>query len=55
MMETMDPRVAAIMAKLETGDPKPEAPKEQERPKPPTTLEEFMKIEGLVNMQIHKL
>ncbi|KAK3097473.1 hypothetical protein FSP39_009958 [Pinctada imbricata] len=46
-MAMMDPRVAAIMAKLETDDQKPEEVKQPEKVKPPTTLEEFMKAEGL--------
>ena len=47
----MDPKIAAIMAKF-TGTeekPKEEKPKvKEEQVKPPTNLEEFMKVEKLV-------
>jgi hypothetical protein len=47
----MDPKIAAIMAKFTGAEEKPkeEKPKEkEERIKPPTNLEEFMKAEKLV-------
>lgn len=47
----MDPKVAAIMAKLQEKDKKKEEPKPKEptEMKPPKTLEEFMKVENLVS------
>ena len=46
----MDPKVAAIMAKLQQGEKKREdvKVKEPEEPKPPKNLEEFIKFENLV-------
>lgn len=46
----IDPKIAAIMAKLQDGDKKKEdeKPKQPEEPKPPKTLEDFMKVECLV-------
>ena len=48
----MDPRVAALMAKLEhTEEKKSEKPPEEEPPfKPPSNLEEFIKVEKLVSI-----
>ena len=45
----MDPRVAALMAKLE----QPEEEKKVEEPvtKPPTNLDEFMKAEKLASIR----
>lgn len=48
----MDPKIAAIMAKFEGGDKKQEEKKPKEelvQVKPPTNLEEFMKVEKLVS------
>lgn len=47
----MDPKVAAIMAKLQEKDKKKEEPKPKEptEMKPPKTLEDFMKVENLVS------
>ena len=46
----MDPRVAALMAKLE--QPETEKKKEEPEPvtKPPTNLDEFMKAEKLASI-----
>ena len=45
----MDPRVAALMAKLQQSEEK-EKKKEEPITKPPTNLEEFMKVEKLVSV-----
>ncbi|KAJ8304055.1 hypothetical protein KUTeg_017638 [Tegillarca granosa] len=48
MGTTMDPRVLAIMAQFEKEEKKAaEKPKEEVKFKPPTNLEEFMKVEAL--------
>lgn len=46
----MDPKIAAIMAKLQEGEKKKEEskPKEPEEPKPPKTLDDFIRVENLV-------
>ena len=57
MADITDPRIAAIMAKLQ-GKPSPdeqspaEEEKEEEVIKAPKTLEEFIELEKLVNMSL---
>ena len=47
----MDPRVLALLAKLEQGEKKAESPKPvEEEIKPPTNIDEFMKCENLVRI-----